>query len=128
MGIALLRTAIRELKQVVGYDNDLYREFCPHVLGHKEGVWKVLVWQFGGTSSKPDDLPNWRWFELRDLSGLTLRDGEWHRGWAKRRSDHRQHLLIDTVVDDAHAAEILDTSPPRTPLPALRRLGQKKRS
>ena len=128
MDIELLRQAIRELKQVVGHCNGYYREFCPHALGHKQGVWKALVWQFGGTSSKPKDLPNWRWLEWRDLSGITLRDGEWHRGWAKRRSDHRHHLdVIDTVVDEAHAAEILDTWPPHTPSPALRRLGQKKR-
>ena len=25
--------------------------FCPHVLGTKDGVWRVHAWQFGGGSS-----------------------------------------------------------------------------
>ena len=50
--IALLRTAIRQLKQVVGLCNGLPREFCPHILGTKHHEWAALVWQFGGQSTR----------------------------------------------------------------------------
>lgn len=120
---ALIRTAIRELKQVTGYCNGLPREFCPHILGTKHGDWRALVWQFAGTCSKgAAELPNWRGFQLADLEQLTLRDGEWHRGWETGR--RKQHLIdvIDTVVAPAHAAEIRGTLLPHIPqLVAARR-------
>lgn len=125
--IELLRTAIRDLKQVIAYDNGLYREFCPHVLGRKNGVWGVLVWQFAGDSSRPNSLPSWRHFELRDLTQITLRDGEWHRGWVKYAPDPSRHFdHVDSVVDPAHAAEIRGTSTPRIPPRGFPRPGQQR--
>ena len=121
--IALIRTAILELKQIACYGKQLPREFCPHILGTKEGVWRALVWQFDG-QSEHGGLPSWRGFNLFDLDDVTLRDGEWHRGWETGR--RKQHLIdvIDTVVDPAHAAEIRETSPPHIPrlVPARRGL------
>jgi hypothetical protein len=121
--IALLRIAIRELRQVVCGGKGLPREFCPHILGTKERVWRTLVWQFDGSSER-GGLPSWRGFDLHDLEQITLRDGEWHRGWETGR--RKQHLIdvIDTVVGPAHAAEIRETSPPRIPplVPARRGL------
>ena len=77
--IELLRSAIRELKQVTGTCNGYPREFCPHVLGQKGAKWSVLVWQFAGLSEsslRPDG--DWRCFELDDLEHLAKRDGDWH--------------------------------------------------
>ena len=123
----LFRAAIRDLKQVIAYDNGLYREFCVHMLGRKNGVWGVLVWQFAGDSSRPQSLPNWRHFELRDLAQITLRDGVWHRGWVKYAPDPSRHFdHVDSIVDSAHAAEIHEISTPRTPARGLPRPGLKK--
>jgi hypothetical protein len=99
--------------------------YCRHILGTKEGAWRALVWQFGG-QSESGGLPSWRGFDLVDLDQLTLRDGEWHRGWETGR--RKQHLIdeVDTVVDQAHAAEIRDTSPPRIPRPSVPRQALKK--
>lgn len=121
----VLRRAIRELKQVVGYRIGLPRMFCPHILGTKNGVWRTLVWQFDGESER-GGLPSWRGFDLHDLDELTLRDGEWHRGWETGR--RRQHLIdvVDTVVDPAYAAEIRETSKLHTPTHVAVPRGQKK--
>ena len=110
--ISLLREAIQDLKQVIGSYNDYDREFCPHILGRKDGEWNVLTWQFGGETSQPEGLPpegEWRCFNVADLSNLALRDGEWHRGWRTGRGE--QHCVedIDTVVDATHAAELRHT-------------------
>ena len=110
--VPILREAIQSLKQVTGKCNNLYREFCPHILGTKDDDWNCLVWQFDGDTSSEKGLPkggDWRCFELRDLEDLKLRDGDWYRGWAKGRGE--QHCVdeIDTVVDSDHAAEIRHT-------------------
>lgn len=123
--IALLRTAITELKQVTGSYEGYERVFCPHILGTKANVWKTFVWQFDGSSSKPHLLPNWRDFPISELVNITLRDGDWHRGWTLGKRDQRAIDQIDTVVDPAHAAEIRNTSPPRTPTRGILRRGLK---
>lgn len=110
--IELLREAIKTAKQVTGFCNNLPREFCPHILGTKGDHWNVLVWQFGGETSRPERLPqegDWRCYELRDLDRLELRDGEWHRGWYTGRGE--QHCVddIDTVVDANRAAVLRRT-------------------
>ena len=67
--IELLRGAITGIQQVTGLGKDLPREFCPHILGTKRGVWRVLTWQFAGLSDS-GELPGWRCFDLNDLSNL----------------------------------------------------------
>ena len=115
--IALLREAIQGLKQVTGSYDTFDREFCPHILGQKDGEWHVLTWQFGGGTSEPEGLPpegDWRCFRVDGLSNLVLRKGQWHHGWRTGRGE--QHCVddIDTVVDATHAAELRHTLPPRT--------------
>lgn len=112
--IDLLRTAITELKQVTGSYQGYDRVFCPHILGTKANVWKIFVWQFDGSSSKPHLLPSWRDFPIGELVNVTLRVGDWHRGWTLGRRDQKSIDWIDTVVDPDHAAEVRSISPPRT--------------
>lgn len=102
--IAALREAIGSLKQVTAVYEGLPREFCPHFLGTGDGVWKVLGWQFAGSSSRglaPGG--NWRCFQLEHLDGLALREGPWHRGVY---DGFAQHCVseIDTAIDAAHGA------------------------
>lgn len=116
--IALIRDAIKTLKQVTATFDGYYREFCPHVLGTKDGLWRVHGWQFGGDSSKPQSLPTWRYFELNRLVGLASQTGEWHRGHVKQAFDQpRAFDHIDTLVDENHAALVIGISSPRTPRP-----------
>ena len=57
----ILREAIRHQRPVVGLGNGLRREFCPHVLGETDGVWRVFAWQFAGLSeSGLRDGGDWR--------------------------------------------------------------------
>lgn len=121
--IALLRAAITDLKQVQGTYDGLPRVFCPHILGTKAGTWKVFVWQFDGQSSR-GGLPLWRDWFLDRLFDITLRDGEWHRGWTTGQREQKSVDWIDTVVDPAHAAEVRHISMPRTPGLALPRRGR----
>lgn len=73
--IALIRDAIKNLKQMTATFNGHHRVFCPHVLGTKDGVWRVHAWQFAG-SSKEGSLPMWRYFEVNRLAGLASQMGE----------------------------------------------------
>lgn len=121
--ISLVRDAINDRKQVVGNYDGLERVFCPHVLGTKAGVWKVFVWQFDGRSSR-GHLPQWRDWFLERLHDITLRDGEWHRGWTTGQRDQKSVDVIDTVVDPAHAAELRHTYTPHIPARVLPRRGR----
>ena len=58
--IDLLRSAIRQFKQVTCHYQGHHRICCPHILGHMGGRWACRVWQFGGGSSRPAELPMWR--------------------------------------------------------------------
>jgi hypothetical protein len=84
----LLRQAVRRKKQVFALYDGRSREFCPHLLGLKNGEPNCLVYQFGGVSSKPlaaDGSPaNWRCLVVARLSNLSIRDGAWHTGIANR--------------------------------------------
>src|SRR5882724_11554948 len=49
---SLLYQAIEEKKQVIAMYDGYLREMCPHVLGSKDGVRHVLLFQFAGDSSQ----------------------------------------------------------------------------
>jgi hypothetical protein len=77
----LFAEAIKNYKQIVCTYNGRYREFCPIILGHKDGQEKALTYQFGGQSEK--GLPKggqWRCLFLSRVRGVQLRDGPWHSG------------------------------------------------
>jgi hypothetical protein len=96
MSSALLHHAIREKKQVVGTYDGHSRQFCPHVLGYKDGELRVLVYQFGGTSSTGPVRGEWKCFLVSKLSSLFLRDGQWHTDASHRLLGSQQ--CIDTVT------------------------------
>lgn len=114
--VQLLETAIVGHKQVVGACQGQWREFCPHLLGTRDGRWRTLVWQFAGGSQH--GLPpegDWRCFDISDMANLELRDGPWHRGWVTGRGEQRCVGVVQVAVDQEHAAQIRHTSPLRTP-------------
>jgi hypothetical protein len=77
----LLRDAIKLRRQVSAHYQGQVREFCPHILGTKNGKFHCLVYQFAGTSAKgliPGSPVNIRCFAVEGLSNLSVRDGAWH--------------------------------------------------
>jgi len=56
---------------------------CPHVIGHKRGKPKVLLYQFGGTSSSGlgaiGSHENWRCAFVDELEDVVVRlaNGSW---------------------------------------------------
>jgi hypothetical protein len=97
----LFHQAILERKQVTCVYHGQYREVCPHILGHKDGDEKALVFQFGGRStSKLPHAGEWRCLTLTDVTDITLREGRWHSG-SYHRSTQR---CVDTVYVDVNTA------------------------
>jgi hypothetical protein len=80
----LIRQAIHNRTQVMATYGGHTREFCPHVLGLKQGVEHVFVYQFGGSSESglgpPGSVENWRRMSIAALSDLVLVTGSWHSG------------------------------------------------
>ena len=78
----LFRQAMAERKQVVCTYQGKRREICPVILGHSDGVEKALTYQFAGQSSRPLTNPanRWRCLTLSEVSGVALREGDWHSG------------------------------------------------
>lgn len=125
--IALLRDAILNRRQLVFTVKKQQREFCPHVLGTRQGIWHVYGWQFGGESNE-GELPDWRCFELRNItSDIEARAGEWHRGWRARRAKQACVDFIYAEVDPEYGPRPRSTSPLRIPVPVLAPGGPRKR-
>jgi hypothetical protein len=80
----LLREAIELRMPVYAIYGGHHRWFCPHALGYKGGVERVLAYQYDGTSAKglgPAGSPaNWRCMNVKGLRQLTLVVGRWHPG------------------------------------------------
>jgi predicted nucleic acid-binding protein len=90
----LLCQAILQRKQVTFSYRGLFREACPHILGVRRGDERALVYQFGGASHGA--LPQWRCFNLSDISNIKLRDGRWHTGSYHRST---QRCVGDVYLD-----------------------------
>jgi hypothetical protein len=76
---ALLEQAIEHREQVTAVYDGERREFCPHVLGTKNGVKHVLGYQFAGGSTH--GLPEggeWRCFAVDGLMNIATHPGPWH--------------------------------------------------
>ena len=59
----------------------IIRVVCPHTLGTKRGLEKVLTFQFGGGSSS--GLPpsgEWRCMFISDVSNIQPISSDWHTG------------------------------------------------
>jgi hypothetical protein len=77
----LLRQALLARRPLSAVYDDHYREFCPHVLGMKEGSENVLVYQFGGTSSTPlGQQGRWRCFHVGKIQMIKPLDDPWRNG------------------------------------------------
>jgi hypothetical protein len=75
----VLRQAIIDRQQVTCIYQKRYRECCPHAIGTKRSVRHVLMFQFGGESSR--GLPTggeWRCMDVDALSQVVARAGPWH--------------------------------------------------
>ena len=97
----LLRDAIQQKRQVSARYQGQEREFCPHILGTKNGKFHCLVYQFAGTSAKgliPGSPDNIRCFALDGLSAVSVRDGVWHTSPLFATSTQTCVDVIDTQV------------------------------
>lgn len=123
----LLRFAIQKRLQVTGVYQGHDRVFCPHILGQMRGQWAIRGWQFGGTSSRPERLPDWSNFYLTDLIDLTSRTGDWHRGWVNGKGRPNSGFeSIDTVAEQEYGAQLRHTSTPRILGLGLRHPGRRR--
>ena len=101
---ALFRRAILARKLIVCRYQGKRREVAPHILGFKNRIEKVLVFQFGGESNST--LPpggEWRCFALRDVVDAQTMDGEWHTGGSHRMTQ----ACIDIVDVDVNVPATL---------------------
>jgi hypothetical protein len=94
----LLKRAILNKQQVVATYDGAVREFCPHVLGLKQGKRHVLAYQFAGASGS--GLPasgEWRCFDVDRLGDAATQPGPWHSA-ANVFSPQSCLDIIDVVV------------------------------
>jgi len=96
MSSVLLTQAINEKKQVFANYEGYSRQFCPHVLGFKNNELRVLVYQFGGSSSKGYVSGEWKCFVVANLPSFALHKGPWHTDPTHGHS--RSQTCIDTVT------------------------------
>lgn len=99
---SLLRDAVQRKLNVSGRYDGLYREFCPHVLGHSHGYALVLTLQYAGASRSgldPDNSENnWRCFRVFDFRDLESHRAPW-RTASNWSPDQRCVRDIDVSVD-----------------------------
>lgn len=97
---AILKEAILRRQQIRAVYDGLPREFCPQVLGTKDGEIHCLVYQFGGISSQgpvtPGSSHNWRCLVVDRLSDVVVQEGVWYSA--------PLNAAAQTCVDDVHAA------------------------
>lgn len=109
MDLELIRTAIRQKRQIHGVYQNRRRELCPHALGRDDdGEWKLVAYQFGGESSQrlsPDgSADNWRCLFVSRLQHVELVKGPWHTAHAwtfsPRPGDQGKacYTVLDTIV------------------------------
>lgn len=93
----LLTEALREKRRVFATYDGHRREFCPHILGYKDGVECVLAYQFGGSSSKGSVAGEWKCFIVSNLQGIALTNGDWRTDPEKGIS--RLQPCIDKAIE-----------------------------
>jgi hypothetical protein len=109
--IVLLRYAIENSKQVSAVVRNLPRVFCPHILGTRQLHYSIVAWQFEGPSTI-GDLPNWRRFDLDEITCMELVDGLWHRGFKRTRGPKKfEFERVDAIADPGQLGDIRVVSP-----------------
>jgi hypothetical protein len=66
----VILAAIQQKRQIRFMFDGKERIAEPHDYGVQKGITRLLAWQTGGQSSGP--IPNWRWFNVERISGITL--------------------------------------------------------
>jgi hypothetical protein len=97
MSSSLLAQAIHEKRPVSAAYDDYQREFCPHVLGYKFGVLRVLGFQFGGGSSNGPVQGEWKCFIVSRLHYLVLRWGDWRTDPTTSHA-HSQRCIDEVII------------------------------
>jgi hypothetical protein len=104
--IGLLQHAIESSKQVRAVVRNLPRVFWPHILGYRNLRCSVVAWQFDGFSTI-GDLPNWRRFDLDEITSMDLADGPWHRGFKRSRGPKKFEFdRVDASADPEHLGDL----------------------
>jgi hypothetical protein len=109
--LAALREAIRGRRVVRFRAKGHIREFSPHVLGTKDGAWRVFGWQSGGGSgTRLKAGGDWRCFAVADVVAVETIVGAWNIGPATGEYGLNCVDLIDTAADMEFAANSLRRS------------------
>lgn len=91
--------ALREViqnKQIIEFTyNGLKRIADPHVLGIKNGLICLLVYQIGGQSSSRN-LPNWRLVKIDKIINFVIINDNFS---GKRSTTTGQHTDFDTILE-----------------------------
>lgn len=97
---AQVKQAVRERKQVLAYYQNRRREMCPHLVGRRDdGTRWCLFYQFAGETKDgpigPRNPPGWKCMDIAKLSGVQMREGDWHTerpkgGKYQRCMDHAE--------------------------------------
>jgi hypothetical protein len=97
----IVRDAIVNKRQIVERYNDFVREMCPHCIGKgKNGQEMALFFQFaGGSKSGLPPEGEWRCIDLRELTDVTAREGQWHTDDSHKKS---QTCVKQIDVEVAH--------------------------
>jgi hypothetical protein len=76
-----IRQAILALRPISFSYGGYERLVCPHVIGWKNGLEKVLTFQYGGGSSSGLGAGGqWRCLFVSELSNISFISGAWHSG------------------------------------------------
>lgn len=93
--VELIKKAIREKKSLRFEYEGHVREVSPHALGWKGSSRRMIVYQFGGTSSRgrivPGSRDNWRCMELAKVRNLKIINARWQT--------HNSHSRRNTCID-----------------------------
>lgn len=106
--LAALRQGIQHRQLLAFRAKGQARAFSPHVLGTKDGQWRVFGWQSGGGSAgglKPGG--DWRCFSVADVAGIEVLPGAWNMGDPTGEHGLSCIELIDTAADLDYAAKSL---------------------
>jgi len=84
----MLRRAIanRRLVRISYHSKDRIVE--PHDYGIQKGIVRLLAYQVGGESS--GSLPNWRWFDVRDIASVELLETQFAGGRGASSGKHHK--------------------------------------
>jgi hypothetical protein len=96
-----LRAAILKRRLIAFACGAMQREFSPHALGTRQGIWHVYGWD--NAASPPD----WKCIELRTItSAISICDGPWQRGVRAPHAKSKYLDFIYTEVDPAYGPVI----------------------